>query len=114
MERGSKLRHDQEFQPAGTNVNFVQPDGDGIKIRTYERGVEDETLSCGTGAVASAIAHYCSSPEKYPKSEGKIVISVNVEGGKLKVEFQQTDKESFNKIYLTGPAKMVYNGKIKI
>lgn len=102
--RGREIRYSPRFAPQGTNVNFVTVQGDTIKVRTYERGVEDETLSCGTGVTASAIAavitgHFDST-------------HVNVEtlGGKLTVSFQTCGKSATD-VKLTGPATFVYSGK---
>ncbi len=104
---GREIRYSEEYKIKGTNVNFVQPINNGIKIRTYERGVENETLACGTGAVASAISYYI----KYkPDSQS---INVKVLGGKLKVSFVENNNK-FTKVYLTGPAKFVFEGQIDI
>ena len=90
----------------GSNVNFVkQLDRSLFKIRTYERGVEDETLSCGTGATAVAIAmHYLG----YTNS---LDIGVNVEGGRLKISFD-VEKNGYKNVFLTGPASYVFKGEI--
>jgi diaminopimelate epimerase len=96
------------YGKAGANVNFVeQINSDTFSIRTYERGVEDETLSCGTGATAVAIAM---------KSIGKTTsnaININVEGGKLEVSFDNNDGK-FTNVFLKGPATFVFEGKINI
>ena len=103
---GSHLRNHDEFSPEGTNADFVQIDGkNSIKVRTYERGVEDETLACGTGSVASALI----SAER----EG-MISPVTVEtrsGEKLKVYFSKVDG-NFKDVYLEGSAKLVYEGVI--
>lgn len=102
---GSLIRYHQEFQPEGTNANFVKVIDEGtIKVRTYERGVEDETLSCGTGAVASAIISAQTRSVKPP-------VSVKTHGGStFKVYF---DGNLAKNVYLEGEAKIVYEGKIK-
>jgi diaminopimelate epimerase len=103
---GSHIRHAGEFGPEGTNADFVKVvDKHNIKVRTYERGVEDETLACGTGAVASAViaaeAEKMSSP-----------ITVETTGGeKLKVYFEMKDG-NFTNVYLEGKAKLVFEGEI--
>ncbi len=102
---GSHIRHHGEFSPEGTNADFVKIAGkDAIKVRTYERGVEDETLACGTGAAASAIisaeAEKMSSP-----------VTVETRGGeKLKVYFEVSGG-NFRNIYLEGEAKLVFEGE---
>ena len=103
---GAKIRYSDLYGNSGSNVNFVnQIENDIFSIRTYERGVEDETLSCGTGATAVAIAMY--KTEKTVSKE----ISINVEGGKLKVKFD-VDDSKFTNIFLIGPATFVFEGTI--
>ena len=89
-------------------MNFVNQTADGkFSVRTYERGVEDETLSCGTGVTAVAIAvHYLGKT----KSEK---VTLNVEGGALDVSFE-ANHGKYSKVYLTGPAEFVFKGKISI
>ncbi len=105
---GAAVRHHEHFQPSGTNVNFLTVQNPNeISIRTYERGVEDETLACGTGMVACAIIHDqltgCGAP-----------INVHVKGGDtLKVEWQ-LDGMSHHRVMLTGPAEFVFDGKINV
>jgi diaminopimelate epimerase len=103
---GRKIRYHSEFQPAGTNANFVESiDRHTIRVRTYERGVEDETLACGTGAVASALI---SSSKGFVESP----VDVRVKSGEsLKIYFSKTDS-GFQDIYLEGKAKVVYEGRI--
>lgn len=103
---GKQYRDDKQF-PEGTNVNFVQPNGQEIAVRTFERGVEAETLSCGTGVTASAIAAFLHSGQLSEK------IRVNTRGGNLQVEFSYNKQEKrFSEIYLTGPVTEVFNGTI--
>ena len=107
LNEGRKIRWSEDFKPGGTNVNFVEHENNGIYVRTFERGVEDETLSCGTGVTASAIAsvlsgHFVSSP-----------VNVRTRGGNLKVEFNVTGN-NITDIWLTGPATFVFEGKINI
>jgi len=101
---GADIRYHKEFSPAGANADFVKiEDEHNIKIRTYERGVEDETLACGTGAVASAIIS---------AEFGKLKSPVNVEtrsGEKLKVYFDMTGG-NFTNVYLEGKAYLVFDG----
>jgi len=102
---GKKIRWSQDFQPGGTNVNFVESQDDGIYVRTFERGVEDETLSCGTGVTASAIAsvlsgHFVSGP-----------VNVRTKGGNLRVGFDIRENQ-ITEIWLSGPATFVFEGKI--
>ena len=108
FEEGKKVRYNSRFKQEGTNVNFVHYHSDGLDIRTYERGVEDETLSCGTGVTASAL----SWADKNKSTIGKI--EVNTKGGKLKVAFKRNDFGAFHDIWLIGPAKMVFKGEILI
>lgn len=104
---GKKLRHGGLFGSAGTNVNFVELKGNNsIFVRTYERGVEDETLSCGTGVTACAIA---SSYQNL-----RSPVNINTRGGNLKVEFSGNGNNNFTNIYLTGPAELVFKGTIRV
>ncbi len=102
---GSAIRYSDSFKRHGINVNFVQMNGTGIHVRTYERGVEAETLSCGTGVTAAAIAASLNY-EELP-SEGTIDIHTN--GGELQVKFQK-EGDIFTNIWLCGPAKKVFKG----
>ena len=105
---GKMIRYSEQFAPLGTNVNFIIHEEDEIKIRTYERGVEQETLACGTGAVASAIISHISSNRSLP-------INVRTKSGELlKVDFDVLENNEFENVTLTGPAKIVFEGKIKI
>ncbi len=106
FENGNKIRNSASYCQEGINVNFVEEiSEDEIFIRTYERGVEDETFSCGTGATASALV--------FLKDKNQPSVNVNVLGGKLKVYAEQ-DGETFKNIWLEGPAKQVFKGKINI
>ena len=105
--KGSLIRNSDRYKKEGVNVNFIKIIGpDHIKIRTYERGVEDETLSCGTGAVASSIALHFLQLTKLNK------LKVETSGGILEVEFKFTSG-IYKDIYLKGPAEKVFSGKIK-
>jgi diaminopimelate epimerase len=104
---GRTLRYSDRYAPEGVNVNLVSARDGSLKVRTYERGVEDETLSCGTGVTASAIAAARS---------GKIVTSetrVSVRGGALTVRFRLNDHGASD-IFLTGPATFVFSGEKEI
>lgn len=108
VETGREIRYSKHFEKEGINVNFVETtDEDGIFVRTYERGVEDETLSCGTGVTASALmnAH---------NEKGFNRVEVKTPGGHLSVEYNKTDDEHFDNIWLCGPAEFVYKGEIVI
>lgn len=107
-ETGHDIRYSKSFAAEGINVNFVETTNeDGIFVRTYERGVEDETLSCGTGVTASALmnAH---------NEKGFNRVEVRTPGGHLSVEFNKIDDEHFDNIWLCGPAEFVYKGEIEI
>jgi diaminopimelate epimerase len=105
---GSEIRFHPHFAPRGTNVNFVQVRGPGsIRVRTYERGVEGETLACGTGVTASALIaselHNFKSP-----------VRVQVQGGEmLEVSFEGSGGK-FSNVGLTGPAEFVFEGRIEV
>ncbi|MBU0474542.1 MAG: diaminopimelate epimerase [Bacteroidetes bacterium] len=104
---GKEIRYSKYYQPLGTNVNFISIRNEEINIRTFERGVEAETLACGTGSVASAMISYLN---------GKVVPPVRlVTKSKevLTVDFKYQN-EKFSNIALTGPAKIVFEGKYKI
>lgn len=105
---GSHIRYHGEFAPSGTNADFVKVvDKKKIRVRTYERGVEDETLACGTGAVASAII--AAEAEKMTSP-----VTVETRGGeKLRVHFDVVDGE-FKNIYLEGKAQLVFDGMISV
>ena len=103
---GRPTRHHPLFQPAGTNVNFISVlDPHRIRIRTYERGVEDETLACGTGSIASALIASLVGKVESP------VTLIPQSGLHLMVHFQ-SDGKSFTNVYLQGDARSVYEGKI--
>ena len=103
---GRTLRYHEQFQPEGTNANFIEVvDKDSIRVRTYERGVEDETLACGTGAVASALISSWKGLIESP-------VNVRVKSGEmLKIYFRKTE-HGFEDIYLEGKTKVVYEGRI--
>jgi diaminopimelate epimerase len=107
VEKGMDIRYSPPYAKEGINVNFVeQKKEDEIIVRTYERGVEDETLSCGTGVVASALV--C-----YHNDVGYNDVTVITKGGKLEVEFDRVDG-TYENIWLSGPAEKVFEGDIEI
>lgn len=106
VSEGRKVRYSDRFKEKGVNVNFLEKVGeDSLKIRTYERGVENETLSCGTGCTAAALSLGINND----------ISSVNLRaiGGDLKVDFRKED-DKFTNIYLIGPAKQVFKGEIEV
>jgi len=105
---GAPIRYHEMFSPKGANVNFIEKRGDWkIAVRTYERGVENETLACGTGVVASAIIFAASENINGP-------VGVLVRGGdELQVGFEKTEMQ-FRNVTLTGPADFIFEGTIEI
>lgn len=106
LEIGRALRFHEHFQPAGTNVNFVQQQpGNGLIVRTYERGVEGETLACGTGAVAAAIIAGLLGKVQPP-------VAVTTSGGEqLTIHYTLAGQE-IAEVYLEGPANFIYEGRL--
>ncbi|ODT93367.1 MAG: diaminopimelate epimerase [Sphingobacteriales bacterium SCN 48-20] len=106
-KKGRDIRYSKEYEQEGINVNFVEQTGeDKIIVRTYERGVEDETYSCGTGVTAAAMV--C-----YHNENGFNDVQVKTLGGKLNVEFDRIEERYIN-VWLSGPAEKVYDGKIEL
>jgi diaminopimelate epimerase len=106
FEEGRKMRYDKHF-PKGTNANYLEPKSKNtFALRTYERGVEEETLACGTGATASALAA--------SKLGATSPITLFTRGGTLTVSFKTRPSGGFSEIYLTGPAKMVFEGQLEL
>jgi len=104
---GRRIRYSDRYAPQGTNVNFVSIAEERLEVRTYERGVEDETLSCGTGVTASAIAavlgrHFDRMPVKVATSGGLLTVSFRI------------GKEIITDVTLSGPATFVFEGKFKL
>lgn len=106
--KGAAIRYSQLYKKEGINVNFVSFYKDGIYVRTYERGVEDETLSCGTGNIASAI---CAAIQTKSDNHSYIVYT---RGGILLVSFNRTGEEHFDNITLEGPVKFVFEGDVEV
>lgn len=105
FDLGKEIRYHKDFQPDGVNANFIQLEKDIIKIRTYERGVENETLSCGTGTVAAAISVFKNYGIHPP------INFLAKSGDKLTANFGFDDGK-FSNISLTGPAKIIFKGEI--
>jgi diaminopimelate epimerase len=108
VAEGRQIRNSEHFKKHGVNVNFVEEiDESGIFVRTYERGVEDETYSCGTGVTAAALlsAH---------NERGFNHVDVTTLGGRLYVDFDKTGDNSFQNIWLCGPAVKVYEGTVNV
>ncbi len=106
---GAAIRYHDHYQPNGTNANFVEiiaPDH--LSVRTYERGVENETLACGTGITACALIHHLLTGTPSP-------IKISVRGGDdLSIGFEAHENGTFSKVTLTGPADFVFEGEIEI
>lgn len=109
VKNGAGIRYHAHYQPNGTNANFVgilAPDH--LSVRTYERGVEGETLACGTGITACALIHHLQTGAPSP-------IKIDVQGGDtLAIGFEPGPDQSFTKVTLTGPADFVFEGEILV
>ena len=105
---GRALRHHEAFAPKGTNVNFVRVTGPkAIQVRTYERGVEDETLACGTGSVASAILMARLGRVQSP-------VAVTVRSGSVLTVHFELDGDSARQVALEGPAVVLFEGELDL
>jgi diaminopimelate epimerase len=109
FKKGRDIRYSKDYEQEGINVNFVEQgeQEDKIMVRTYERGVEDETYSCGTGVVASALV--C-----YHNENGFNDVEVKTLGGSLSVEFDRLDDDRYVNIWLSGPAERVFDGSVEV
>lgn len=108
VETGRDIRNSKAYVNEGINVNFVENTGeDSIYVRTYERGVEDETLSCGTGVTAAALVS-SHNPIGFNRVE------VKTPGGHLSVEYTKVDENNYENIWLCGPAELVFSGETEI
>ncbi|MCX6281672.1 MAG: diaminopimelate epimerase [Bacteroidetes bacterium] len=107
MGEGRALRYDKRFTPGGCNVNFVEIKPEVLWVRTYERGVENETLSCGTGVTAAALVTALTH------SDNKGFFRIRTKGGEFKVFFHLSGDE-FIEVYLEGPAAFVFKGEITV
>lgn len=105
---GKSIRYNNTYKAEGININFVEDQGDHYFVRTYERGVEDETYACGTGVTAVALAM-----AKHKNQTGDITTPIKVLGGDLNIRFSY-DGEKFSKIFLEGPAEFVFEGDVAI
>lgn len=108
VREGQAIRYSDRFRENGTNVNFVEAGKDFIQVATYERGVENETLSCGTGVTAAAIANYLRQPSKDRQQ-----INIRSKGGDLQVRLSPNG-EGFTEVWLIGPATLVFEGQIEM
>ena len=107
FSEGKNIRYNDRYNQKGINVNFVEWNGDELFVRTYERGVENETLSCGTGVSAAAMA---MSNDTTGLQETKI----RTLGGSLLIKFNKLDAQHYTDVWLCGPASFVYDGQITI
>ncbi|WP_460638534.1 diaminopimelate epimerase [Larkinella harenae] len=106
VAEGRPVRYSEQFAPGGTNANFIEAIGNNaLFVRTYERGVEDETYSCGTGVTAAALVAHQQLGMASP-------VAIRTLGGNLNVSFETAENGGFNNLYLTGPALRVYRGSI--
>ena len=105
IEKARLIRYNGRFREEGTNVNFISLDDDKLHIRTYERGVEDETLACGTGVTAAVLAAHATGQFKGCE------LDVVAQGGFLKVKFEKSNN-GYQNIWLEGPAEYVFKGTI--
>ncbi len=111
FEIGKNIRYSPPFESVGINVNIVDENSvEGLNIRTYERGVENETLACGTGVTAAALAIHL----RHNKGAGAFVTPVKALGGQLSVRFEAHDDGSYSNIWLCGPAQGVFEGNFDI
>ncbi|WP_437919183.1 diaminopimelate epimerase [Sphingobacterium sp. LRF_L2] len=104
FQDGADIRNNETYKREGINVNFIQKESTGYFVRTFERGVEDETLACGTGATAAAMA-IAVDEGRY----GDLEIPIRVLGGQLFIQFNR-DNEHFTQVRLKGPAEFVFKG----
>jgi diaminopimelate epimerase len=109
VKEGRNIRYNDKFSAEGTNVNFIQQMNQNILfVRTYERGVEDETLSCGTGVIASAIT------AAYLDLTDKSTANIQTKGGNLQVSFKKLSPNEYTDVWLKGPANFVFKGEIEV
>jgi len=108
VAEGRKIRNNTRFREEGTNVNFIEKQNEELVVRTYERGVEDETFSCGTGVTAAALVAAVMGI-----SNGKNNCLIKTKGGILEVTFEKVLEQNFYNIWLKGPAVSVFKGSIR-
>jgi len=104
---GQAIRYSEKFKEEGINANFIEQKGNELFVRTYERGVENETLACGTGVTAAAIGAYINSEQKHGQYQIKTL------GGTLKVSFKETNGY-FRDVFLEGPTEYVFRGSMEV
>jgi len=109
FEEGKKIRNSDRFKKEGTNVNFIEKKDKKLFVRTYERGVEAETYSCGTGVTAAAIVASLKG-----MATGENFCEIETLGGNLKVKFNKTSEHTFDNVWLEGSATFVFKGEIDI
>jgi len=109
FEEGKAIRNNERFKEQGTNVNFIERQGGHLFVRTYERGVEDETYSCGTGVVAAALVASVNG-----SSTGADHCGIKTLGGELNVKFKKNVDNTFTDIWLEGTATFVFEGTVEI
>ncbi len=109
LKFGQSIRYSDEYKANGINVNLVKQAGNQLEIATYERGVEGETLSCGTGVTAAAIAGAYQDQQA-----GKRHFDIQTKGGILQVDFEYELPMSFTNIWLTGPAELTFKGEMNV
>ena len=109
ISEAKRIRYSERFTKEGVNVNFAEKNGKSVFVRTYERGVEDETLSCGTGVTASALASAVKGV-----STANDHCKISTLGGELTVRFHRENGNSFSDIWLEGAATFVFKGETEI
>jgi len=107
LKEAHEVRYNERFKAEGTNINLVKDNGDHLDVRTYERGVEDETYSCGTGVTAVAIVNHICSP-----SAQSYVQKIETKGGSLEVRLYKESDSIYREVWLCGPAEYVYQGEL--
>lgn len=107
VEEARAIRYNNHYKEEGVNVNFIKGEGQHWQMRTYERGVEDETYSCGTGVTAAAlVAHHAGKVEQSP-------VYMQTKGGNLELHFKHSPEQGYYDIWLKGPAKKVFEGQLQ-
>lgn len=111
VQNGQAIRYSKKYRKDGINVNFVEKQKDKIFVLTYERGVEGETLSCGTGVTAAAIAYFLDQKDSSIRH-----VPIQTKGGGLEVSIEAATQQgdAFHNIWLCGPAQLVFNGEVNI
>ena len=109
FEEGKKIRNSERFKDKGTNVNFIEKELNELFVRTYERGVEGETFSCGTGVTAAALVASLRNV-----STATDFCDIKTLGGNLKAKFQKHSDNTFTDIWLEGAATFVFKGEIEL